>query len=73
MLNIKFIRENKKLVEDTIKRRRVDVSLKHLLEIDDKSLELIKTVDNIRRQRKEASAKKDVESGNKIQNKLKKQ
>ena len=73
MLNIKFIRENKKLVEDTIKRRRVDVSLKHLLEIDDKRLELIKTVDNLRRQRKEASAKKDVESGKKIKNKLNKQ
>ena len=73
MLDIKFIRDNRKLVEDTIKRRGVDVKINHLLEIDDKRLELIKTVDNLRRQRKEASANKDIDSGKKIKNKLNKQ
>ncbi len=73
MLDIKFIRDNRKLVEETIKRRGVDVKINHLLEIDDKRLELIKTVDNLRRQRKEASANKDIDSGKKIKNKLNKQ
>ncbi len=73
MLDIKFIRDNRKLVEETIEKRRVDVNIKHLLVIDDKRLELIKIVDSLRRQRKEIAAKKDIEAGKKIKNKLNKQ
>ena len=72
MLDIKFIRDNRKLVEETIKRRRVDVNLKHLLEIDDKRLELLKTVENLRRERKELAAKKDIEKGKHLKDKLNK-
>lgn len=70
MLDIKFIRENKKEVEQTIKKRRLDVDINHLIEIDDKRLELIKTVESLRRQRKEVANKKDVEAGRKIKNRL---
>lgn len=72
MLDIKFIRENRKLVEESIKNRRVDINLKHLLEIDDKRLELIKTVDNLRHDRKDAASKKDIKSGKRIKDKLNK-
>lgn len=72
MLDIKFIRDKRKLVEETIKKRRVEVDIDHLLEIDDKRLELIKTVENLRRERKEAAEKKDIEAGKKIKDKLNK-
>lgn len=72
MLDIKYIRDNKKLVEETINKRRVDVNLKHLLEIDDKRIELIQLVDKLRQERNEASANKDIEVGKKIKVKLNK-
>src|SRR3990167_873983 len=73
MLDIKFIRDNKKLVEETVKKRRVDVDIAHILEIDDTRLGLIKTVERLRRERKEAAGKKEVEEGRKIKDKLNKQ
>src|SRR3990167_4098396 len=73
MLDIKFIRDNKKLVEETVKKRRVDVDIAHILEIDDTRLGLIKTVERLRRERKEAAGKKDIEEGRKIKDKLNKQ
>lgn len=70
MLDIKYIRDNKKIVEEVIKKRQVDVNLKHLLEIDDKRLDLIKIVENLRRERKVVASKKDIEEGRKIKDKL---
>ena len=70
MLDIKFIRENKKKVETTLKKRRVDVNINHLLEIDDKRVELIKTVDSLRQDRREAASKKDIEIGRRVKEKL---
>ena len=48
MLDIKFIRENSKLVEETIKKRGVALKLDHLLHIDEQRLDLIKIVDKLR-------------------------
>jgi len=70
MLDIKLIRDNQKLVEETIKKRHVDVNIKHLLEIDDKRVELIKTVDSLRQDRREAASKKDIEIGRRVKEKL---
>ncbi len=72
MLDIKFIRKNKKDVEESIKERRVDVDLKRLLDLDDKRLDLIKTTENLRHLRKQAAEKKDIEAGKKIKDKLNK-
>src|SRR3990167_3607260 len=73
MLDIKFIRGNRKLVEETIKKRRADVDVAHILEIDDTRLDLIKIGERLRRERKEAAGKKDVGEGRKIKEKLSKQ
>ncbi|MEX0616441.1 MAG: serine--tRNA ligase [Candidatus Woykebacteria bacterium] len=70
MLDIKFIRENKKIVWDSIKKRRVDMDIDRLIEIDDKRLELIKVVEHLRRDRREAAEKKDIEKGRKVKEKL---
>jgi seryl-tRNA synthetase len=72
MLDIKFIRENLKDVEKVIKARRVDVPLKHLIEIDDERLKLIKEVEELRHERNIAADKHDEEKGKEIKNKLSK-
>ncbi len=72
MLDVRFIRENEKLIEETLKKRRVSVDLAHLIEIDDSRLELIKVTENLHRRRKEAAEKKDIESGRKIKEELNK-
>jgi len=73
MLGIKFIREHRKEVDETIKKRGVDVDVKHLIEIDNKRLELIKFVENLRHQRKSAAGSKDITAGKRIKDKLNKQ
>lgn len=72
MLDIKLIRENRRVVEETLRKRRVDVNITHLIEIDDERLELIKLVEKLRHKRKEAASKKDIEAGKKIKDNLNK-
>ncbi len=72
MLDIKFIRENLKEVEQNIQKRRLEVPLKHLLEIDDERLKLILEVDSLRHKRKIAADKHDEKKGREIKEKLSK-
>lgn len=48
MLDIKFIRENKDLVQENSKRKNKEVDLDNLILLDDKRLELLKTVETLR-------------------------
>ena len=73
MLDIKFIRENLKEVEQNIRKRHLEVPLKHLLEIDDERLKLILEVDGLRHKRKIAADKHDEKEGREVKNKLSKQ
>lgn len=72
MLDIRFIRDNKKLIGETIKKRQVEANLDQLLVVDEKRLDLIKIVEKLRQERKQAAANKDIESGRKIKTKLNK-
>lgn len=72
MLDIKFIRENLKEVEQNIKKRRLKTPLNHLLEIDDERLKLIKEVESLRHERNVAADKHDEEKGKEIKEKLSK-
>src|SRR3990167_1136645 len=72
MVNIKFIRENLKEVEKVLAKRRVKADLGHLIEIDDKRLNLIKEVDELRHERKKAAEIKDQGKGSEIKEKLSK-
>ena len=58
MLDIKFIRENKGLVEKNNKSRNVKVDLDMLLTLDDERLILIKKVDDLRSERNKRSQTK---------------
>ncbi len=55
MLDIKFIRENKELIEKNNKNRRVEVDLDRLLAIDEERRATIKEVDDLRALRNQTS------------------
>src|SRR3989344_516390 len=55
MLDIKFIRENKDIVAAGAKKKRIQVDLNRLVELDDKRRELQATVDGKRAEQKKAS------------------
>lgn len=53
MLDIKFIRENKKAIAEAAKNKNIDVDLDKLLTIDEKRRSLMTELDNIRAKRNE--------------------
>lgn len=55
MLDIKFIRENRAIVEDSIKRRELKVDLVHLLDLDDQRRHLLQVTEGLRSQLKSAA------------------
>lgn len=71
MLDIKFIRENPKLVEEKAKQKGYKVDIGKLLKVDDQRRKLIEEVDSIRSQRKMAAEKRDEKQGAKIKFALK--
>ena len=48
MLDIKFIRENKEIVQEGAKRKRVDIDIEKLIALDDERLKILKEVEDIR-------------------------
>ncbi len=72
MLDIKFIRENAKLVEEKSKQKGHDISVEKLLKVEEQRRKLIEEVDRLRTQRKAAAGKRDEKEGSKIKLELKK-
>ena len=48
MLDIKFIRENKEIVQAGAKKKHIEIDIKKLIELDDKRLEILKEVEDLR-------------------------
>lgn len=48
MLDIKFIRENKEIVQAGAKKKRVDIDIEKLIALDDERLKELKEVENLR-------------------------
>jgi len=71
MLDIKFIRENSKLVEDKAAAKGFEVNVEELLKVDEQRRSLIEEVDKIRQQRNEAAKERDEEKGSKLKKDLK--
>ncbi len=55
MLDIKFIRENKELIESGAKKKHIDFDVQALIAIDDKRLELLKLVEDLRAEQNRSS------------------
>ncbi len=56
MLDIHFIRENKDLVQAGAKKKRINFDVEKLITIDDRRLELLKSVENLRAEQNRSSA-----------------
>ncbi len=70
MLDIKFIRENKKEVGKGVKAKGFDVDIDSLLKLEEKRAALKKEIEELNSKRKEAAAKKHIERGKEIKTKL---
>jgi len=55
MLDIKFIRENPKLIKEAAHKKHIDFDVEKFLKIDDKRLELLRTVEEMRARQNAAS------------------
>lgn len=71
MLDIKFIRENAKLVKEKSKQKGYDVDVDKLLKVDEDRRKLIEEVDKLRSDRKKAADARDEKKGTKIKSDLK--
>jgi seryl-tRNA synthetase len=71
MLDINFIRENAKKVEENAKNKGYKVDITKLLEVDGQRRKLIEEVDKLRSKRKDTAKKRDAKLGQKIKNELK--
>lgn len=70
MLDIKFIRENPKLVEEKSAQKGYRVDVKKLLDVDEKRRKLIEEVDKLRSDRKKTADARDEKKGQEIKNVL---
>lgn len=73
MLDIKFIRENPQLVQETSKNKGFEVDIQHLLEIDQKHKELLLSAQKLREERNRLAQEKNIEEGKRIKNQLEKE
>lgn len=71
MLDIKFIRENPKLVEEKAKQKGFTVNIKRLLEVDHQRRKLIEEVEILRARRNELALKRDYKEGSRLKKQLK--
>ena len=71
MLDIKFIRENAKKVEEAAKNKGYKVDISKLLNVDDRRKELIQKIDNFRSEQKKLD-KSQKEKGKRLKEEIKK-
>ncbi len=71
MLNIKFIRENAKLVSEGAKNKGYNVDVDKLIKVDKERRKLIEEVDKLRSDRKKAAEERDEKKGQSIKAELK--
>ena len=70
MLDIKFIRENKEIVQEGAKRKLIDINIQKLVELDDQRLKELKEVEDLRSEINKVSneipAEKDLNRRNQL-------
>lgn len=71
MLDIKFIRENPKLIEEKAKQKGYSVDVAKLLKVDQERRKLIEEVDSLRSDRKKAADERNESQGQKLKKELK--
>jgi seryl-tRNA synthetase len=78
MLDIKFIRENKEAIKETIKNKGIDLDLDNLLEVDERRVKLLQEIEKLNAKKNELNEEmkggkdkdKIIAEGKKIKEKL---
>ncbi len=70
MLDVKFIRENPKLIEESAKNKGVEIDIQKLLKIDEERKEAGVKVQKLREERNAAAKERNVEKGKKLKEEL---
>ena len=70
MLDIKFIRENPKLVQEGAKNKGVDVNVQSILKLDEEARNLSTEVQKLREERNAVAKQRNIEKGKKIKEEL---
>ena len=73
MLDVKFVKENREIVEKALAKKAYNFDLDHLFRIDEERLRLIRVVDELRQRRNEAAKNRDIEAGQEIKMQLEKE
>lgn len=71
MLDLKFIRQNPKLVEEKARQKGFEVDIKKLLDVDEERRKTIEEVDKLRAKRHQLAAQRDEKAGSKLKKELK--
>ncbi len=66
MLDIKFIKENKEVVEAAVKNKNRNIDIDELLRISDERKDLKKTLDDLNQERNLAAKNRDIERGGQL-------
>ena len=72
MLDIKFIRENPKLVDEKAKQKGYPVDVVKLLKVDQDRRKLIEEVDKLRSERKKAADDRNERKGQQLKSDIRK-
>jgi len=70
MLDIKFIRENKEIVAEGARKKRTEIDLDKLIELDDKRKELLQSVEEKRAQQNDVNKKMPTTSSDEERQKM---
>lgn len=70
MLDIKFIRGNKDLIKEAVRKKHIDFDVERLLGVDEKRRALIQEVDRLRKEHREESEKLEAAAGKDLKDKL---
>src|SRR5438105_3088147 len=73
MLDIKFIKENPKLVQDSAKNKRIEIDIDHVLEIYERTKEKQIIVQILREDRNKFAKEKNIEKGKELKEELQKE
>ena len=66
MLDIKFIKENREIVETACKNKKREVDVGNLLTLYEKKTELRRSLDELNQKRNQAAKERNIEEGSKL-------
>lgn len=73
MFDLRFLRENSKLIQKAAADKNIEIDINHILEIDEKYQQLSSDVQKLREERNRLAKERDIEGGKKLKERLEKE